>query len=261
MRSIVVAGFTSLRARRSLGENPRGRNRAMTRPTVLAALVLLLAVPGATWAAGSPALGDLSKVGTVEFADSCNEQAQPEFVRGMALLHSFFYEEARRVFTYVPTRPQMRDGLLGRRDDLVPPHLGRVDGRRRGLGPRSRREGGVDHDGGRRTEREHYRRRWRRTTGRRRRRPGERSGRAATVRPTTGTRRAAFTKAMEHLHAKYPNDIEAATFYALSRIQSSPTQVNPEATRGGGDPGTDLQGAPQPSITISHCCVSPKRVM
>ena len=41
----------------------------MTKPTVLAALsALLLAVPGATWGADSPALGDLSTVGTVEFA-------------------------------------------------------------------------------------------------------------------------------------------------------------------------------------------------
>ena len=39
-----------------------------------------------------------------------------------------------------------------------------------------------------------------------------------------GTRRAAFAKAMERLHATYPDDIEAAAFHALSLIQSSPTK-------------------------------------
>src|SRR5262249_6686534 len=43
-------------------------------------------------------LGDLGKVGTVVFPTSCSAKAQPEFLRGVALLHSFFYEEARRVF-------------------------------------------------------------------------------------------------------------------------------------------------------------------
>src|SRR5262249_31322982 len=35
------------------------------------------------------------------FATSCDPAVQPEFERGVALLHSFFYEEARRVFTRV----------------------------------------------------------------------------------------------------------------------------------------------------------------
>lgn len=54
--------------------------------------------------AASPALGDLSKVGTVTFPTSCRAEVQPEFLRGVALLHSFFYSEARRVFTAVAER-------------------------------------------------------------------------------------------------------------------------------------------------------------
>jgi tetratricopeptide (TPR) repeat protein len=49
-------------------------------------------------------LGDLSKVGAVEFPTSCDPNVQPEFKRAVALLHSFFYEEARRVFTSVVER-------------------------------------------------------------------------------------------------------------------------------------------------------------
>jgi tetratricopeptide (TPR) repeat protein len=43
----------------------------------------------------------LRGTGKVDFPVSCAAAAQPEFVRGVALLHSFFYEEARRAFTSV----------------------------------------------------------------------------------------------------------------------------------------------------------------
>ncbi len=58
---------------------------------------------------GHTPLGDLSKVGAVEFPTSCDPNVQPEFKRAVALLHSFFYEEARRVFTSVLER----DGHCG----------------------------------------------------------------------------------------------------------------------------------------------------
>jgi tetratricopeptide (TPR) repeat protein len=49
-------------------------------------------------------VGDLGKVGAVSFPTSCDPSLQAEFERGVALLHSFFYEEARRVFTGVAQR-------------------------------------------------------------------------------------------------------------------------------------------------------------
>jgi tetratricopeptide (TPR) repeat protein len=49
----------------------------------------------------APAPGDLRSAGTIDFPVSCTPAAQSEFVRGVALLHSFFYEEARRIFTGV----------------------------------------------------------------------------------------------------------------------------------------------------------------
>ena len=48
-----------------------------------------------------PAPGDLRAAGKVTFPVSCVPAVQPEFARGVALLHSFFYEEARRVFASV----------------------------------------------------------------------------------------------------------------------------------------------------------------
>jgi tetratricopeptide (TPR) repeat protein len=51
--------------------------------------------------AAAPEPGDLRAAGTVDFPVSCTPAARPEFARGVALLHSFFYEEARRIFTSI----------------------------------------------------------------------------------------------------------------------------------------------------------------
>src|SRR5438067_1194777 len=52
----------------------------------------------------APEPGDLRAAGTVDFKVSCTPAARPEFVRGVAFLHSFFYEEARRIFTDVAAK-------------------------------------------------------------------------------------------------------------------------------------------------------------
>src|SRR6476659_8350585 len=49
--------------------------------------------------ATAPEPGDLRGVGKVTFPITCAPDVQSDFARGVALLHSFFYEEARRVFT------------------------------------------------------------------------------------------------------------------------------------------------------------------
>jgi tetratricopeptide (TPR) repeat protein len=51
-----------------------------------------------------PEPGDLRAAGKVNFSISCAPAVQSDFNRGVALLHSFFYEEARRVFTSVAER-------------------------------------------------------------------------------------------------------------------------------------------------------------
>src|SRR5215216_2462621 len=77
--------------------------------TCLRGLCLLIGVV-ATFAlsdiecATAPEPGDLRAAGKVEFAVSCAPDVQSDFARGVALLHSFFYEEARRVFTSVAER-------------------------------------------------------------------------------------------------------------------------------------------------------------
>src|SRR6184192_2787785 len=54
--------------------------------------------------ATAPEPGDMRGVGKVKFPTSSAPAVQSEFARGVALLHSFFYEEARRVFTSVAER-------------------------------------------------------------------------------------------------------------------------------------------------------------
>jgi tetratricopeptide (TPR) repeat protein len=54
--------------------------------------------------ATTPEPGDLRGVGKVTFPITCAPDIQSDFARGVALLHSFFYEEARRVFTSIAER-------------------------------------------------------------------------------------------------------------------------------------------------------------
>src|SRR5215467_9146791 len=54
--------------------------------------------------ATTPEPGDLRGVGSVTFPITCTSGVQSDFARGVALLHSFFYEEARRVFTSIAGR-------------------------------------------------------------------------------------------------------------------------------------------------------------
>src|SRR6476661_8563134 len=47
----------------------------------------------------APEPGDLRAAGKIEFPITSGADIRPEFERGVALLHSFFYEDARRIFT------------------------------------------------------------------------------------------------------------------------------------------------------------------
>jgi tetratricopeptide (TPR) repeat protein len=190
-----------------------------------AAIVCLLlscrAVAADAGAPASPALGDLSKVGTVDFPTSCSPEVEAEFLRGVALLHSFFYDEARRVFTEVSERDpacamaHWGVAMTWFHPIWAPPT---PDEHAAGLAAVERAEAS-----GGRTARERdyiaavaafYR-----------------AARGATAAPIEQTchgptsaeaGRAAFRAALERLHLAHPDDPEAAAFYALSLIKSNP---------------------------------------
>src|SRR6059036_3918470 len=62
------------------------------------------AIPGLVWAAlallaaGPPLSAQTSRLGTIDFPTSGAPEAQPQFVRGVLLLHSFEYRDAAQAF-------------------------------------------------------------------------------------------------------------------------------------------------------------------
>jgi hypothetical protein len=66
----------------------------------IAACALLLA----TSSLAERELGDLGGVGNVQFENSCSPEVQGELMRGHALLHSMFYDEAIAVLNGVATK-------------------------------------------------------------------------------------------------------------------------------------------------------------
>jgi hypothetical protein len=68
-------------------------------PTLLLIAALLAPLPAAAHDEPAPAAGE--KLGTVHFPISCNSVAQQRFTRAVAILHSFWYEEAAKAFTGV----------------------------------------------------------------------------------------------------------------------------------------------------------------
>jgi hypothetical protein len=195
------------------------------RRVVLVPILLALSFPAhhATGAAESPALGDLSKVGSLEFPTSCNAKAQTEFLRGVALLHSFFYEEARRVFTAAaaldPACAMAHWGvaMTWYHPIWAPPTGADLEAGLEAIA-KAEKAGPV-------TERERdyiaavaafYRAAQENATG-----PAGQSCHGPT---DYRTRRTAFSDGMAKIHGKYPSDVEAAAFYALSLILSSPKE-------------------------------------
>src|SRR5216117_4606873 len=62
------------------------------------------AIPGLVWAAlallaaGPPLSAQTSRLGTIDFPTSGAPVAQPQFIRGVLLLHSFEYRDAAQAF-------------------------------------------------------------------------------------------------------------------------------------------------------------------
>jgi tetratricopeptide (TPR) repeat protein len=144
------------------------------------------------------------KLGSVHFAVSCKPQAQKQFNRAVAWLHSFEYEEAEKAFTEVTiTDPKCGMGYWGVAMSnyhplWVPPSASELNKGRtavqkaKSVGAQTQREQAYisaievfykDHD-----KLDHQKRAF------------------------------AYSDAMKELHARNPTDREAAVFYALTLI-------------------------------------------
>jgi len=159
------------------------------------------------WAGGALAHDEAGALGQVRFPTSCAEPAQPGFERGVALLHSFWYEEALKTFTSVTTTdPGCAMGYWGMAMSVYyplwqPPSDAMLTKGRAALD----RAATLNAT------------------------PREKDYVAAlatfyrdTDKLDHRTRAVAYEKAMEQLAARYPEDREASVFYALALDATAP---------------------------------------
>lgn len=149
-----------------------------------------------------------SDVGKVEFPISANASAQEGFNRAVAMLHSFWYEELDEAFSQVSSDdPRCGMAYWGLAMSYYHPLWSPPDATALGKGAaavQKAREVGVAST----RERDYisaievFYKDW------------------ETV--DHGTRVLAYSKAMEELYQRYPDDREAAIFYALCLIATSP---------------------------------------
>ncbi|HEY6552355.1 MAG TPA: hypothetical protein VI669_03325 [Vicinamibacteria bacterium] len=199
------------------------------KPTRCLALVLVVGWAAPIVAADqAPVIGDLRKTGTVKIATSCAPAAQEGMAQATALLHSFFYDEARRVFEEAAKRDpkcamaQWGISMTYWHPLWTPPSPEEMAAGRQAiskaqaLGGRTALERGyiaalAEFYGAPSV-------------------PGAASGEVGlSCHGATGggdhpARAIAYEKALGRLHAQHPKDVDAATFHALSLLASaSPT--------------------------------------
>src|SRR5438876_2894359 len=186
------------------------------RPAVLVVTLAssLLAVRDVKSATG-PEPGDLRAAGKVEFPISCASSVQSEFSRGVALLHSFFYEEARRVFTSVAERDpkcamaQWGIAMTWWHPIWTPPTPNEMSAGKAASEKAMAMKGVTDRERGFITALNVYYN------------TPDSSTAAAVGQSCHGPvgprdRVIAYEKAMHQLRDKYPDDFEAQTFYAFA---------------------------------------------
>jgi len=162
-----------------------------------------------------PAPGDLRAAGKVTFPVSCAPAVQPEFARGVALLHSFFYEEARRVFTSVAERDpkcamaQWGIAMTWWHPIWTPPTPDEMRAGKAAIEKAMAMDAGTDRERGFITALNVYYN------------TPDSSDAGAVGQSCHGPvgprdRVIAYEKAMRQLRDKYPDDFEAQTFYAFA---------------------------------------------
>lgn len=152
--------------------------------------------------------GSSEKLGHVKFPVSCNEAAQKEFERGVAMLHSFWYEEAEKTFAAVTQAdPTCAMGYWGVAMSLYHPIWGEPP-----TLPVLQKGATV----------------LEKANAANAKTPRERDYIAAIGIIYAGpekfdarTRALAYEKAMEKIYLQYPDDREAGAFYALSLIATT----------------------------------------
>ena len=190
----------------------------MKKFAILLALALSLAIPVLADDEGHHH-EDLTpeQLGTVHFPVSCALEVQKPFERGVALLHSFWYEEAQKEFEDISRQdPQCAMAYWGEAMGMWHQLWNKPDA----TTMKSANELLVKADEAKpKTDREH-----------------DYIAAIETFYRDSGklghhARATAYSKAMEKMYQKYPDDREAAAFYALSLLASEPDNDTTFATR------------------------------
>ena len=162
-----------------------------------------------------PEPGDLRAAGKVDFPISCTPAVQSEFARGVALLHSFFYEEARRIFTSVAEQDpkcamaQWGIAMTWWHPIWTPPTPDEMSAGKAAIAKAMRMTAGTDRERGFINALNVYYN------------TPDSSTAGAVGQSCHGPvgprdRVIAYEKAMRQLYDKYPDDFEAQTFYAFA---------------------------------------------
>jgi tetratricopeptide (TPR) repeat protein len=169
---------------------------------ILLALLSLVALPG-------PGLAELEKLGKVVFPTCCDAKVQPTFERGVALLHSYWFAEARKAFDAVLHQDA---GCVMAYWGLAVTYLGNSLASAPPPKDFAAASAGLDRARaiGARTSRE---RDWIEAIGA--------YYRDAEKTPVPA-RLAAYTTAMEQMTQRHPDDDEGRVYYALTLQASAP---------------------------------------
>jgi len=178
-------------------------------------LIHIVLFVGACFASGSHALaqhehpvGDSTKLGKVSFPVSCNASVQSQFANAVAMLHSFWYEKAKETFSAVVEKdPSCGMAYWG----MAMTHYHQIW---QAPGPEDLKAGGNFAEKAKQVSAKTQR---------------ERDYIAAietfykdSDKIDHATRARAYEKAMEQMHARYPDDHEAAVFHALALLGTAP---------------------------------------
>jgi tetratricopeptide (TPR) repeat protein len=172
--------------------------------TALTSMALLVALVTLT----VPALSQ-DKLGKVVFPTSCDANVQAQFERGVAMLHSYWFSEARKVFDAVVQQdPGCAMAYWGLAVNYLGNSLAAAPTPKDAIAASEALDKGRA--AGAKTQRE---RDWIEAIG-----AYYRDHDTVPV----STRLAAYTSAMEQMTEKYPDDFEAWTYYALTLQASAP---------------------------------------
>ena len=189
--------------------------------------LLLLAACGSQRAerdTSGPVAGELRRAGTIDFPVTCAAAVRDDFETAVALLHSFFYDEARRRFLDIAARdPGCAMAWWGvamtwYHPLWAPPTaverakgLAAVERARATGGATELERGMIDAIAAFFTTNEVE------DLG-----AGPPAGCACCGPQAHGARAQAFRTAFERLHARFPDEVEVTTFYALALLGTVP---------------------------------------